>query len=297
MGERAMNYLALRSSAITRITTAVLKRLVDDSELNRSNAEGRVFVFETNIAPMYARKGPGSTFDLEWELDLQRYLSTLGEHEFRLVRVSQGGEAVDYRGDWTDHPFASLEPVASIQADFDTFMQRSTGTTAHPACKPDVHVNSGAWTLALNVLRHAGKEEVAVELEATAQREPATQQELIEEIGRLVQVARTRAIEPFSVKVGEKLDVEIWPLALDDRVIVGREVWSSIPSPKVQSIRLKAMPSAATTFASRRSNQPTGKSRRPQGHRRVSLGSAFFLGSHFHRRPMGICESHFEERA
>jgi hypothetical protein len=225
MGERAMNYLALRASAITKITTEVLNHLVSDSVINRSNADGRVFVFETNFAPMYARKGPCSTFDLEWELDLQRSLSSLGEHEFRLVRVSQGGEGVDYRGDWTDHPFASLETVASIQADFDAFMQRSTGTTAHPACKPDVRVNSGAWTLALNVLRHAGQEEVAAELEATAQREPATQQDLIEEIGRLVQVARTRAIEPFSVKVGEKLDVEIWPLALDDRVIVGREGW------------------------------------------------------------------------
>lgn len=225
MGERAMNYLALRSSAITRITTEVLKRLVDDSVFNRANAEGRVFVFETNIAPMYARKGPGSTFDLEWELDLQRYLSTLGEHEFRLVRVIEGGERVDYRGDWTDHPFASLESVGSIQSDFDAVMRGCEAAPSHPACKPDVRVNSGALTLALNVLRRAGKGEVAAELEATVQRDPATQQELIEEISRLVQVARNQAIEPFSVTVSEKLDVEIWPSALDDRVIVGREGW------------------------------------------------------------------------
>lgn len=39
---------------------------------------------------------------------------------------------------------------------------------AHPACKPDMLVNGGALNLALNVLRRAGKNEVADELEATA---------------------------------------------------------------------------------------------------------------------------------
>ena len=96
-----------------------------------------------------------------------------------MVRVSQGGENVDFRGDWTDHPFASLEAVASIQADFDDFMQRSTAASSHPVCKPDVRVNSGALTLALNVLRRSGKGEIASESEATVQREPATQQELL----------------------------------------------------------------------------------------------------------------------
>ena len=40
---------------------------------------------------------------------------------------------------------------------------------AHPACKPDMLVNGGALKLALNVLRRAGKDEVADELEKTAQ--------------------------------------------------------------------------------------------------------------------------------
>ena len=39
---------------------------------------------------------------------------------------------------------------------------------AHHACKPDMLVNGGALKLALNVLRRAGKNEVADELEATA---------------------------------------------------------------------------------------------------------------------------------
>lgn len=220
-----MNYLALRSSAITKITIEVLKRLVDIGETNRANAEGRVFVFETNIAPMYARKGPGSTVDLEWEVDLQRYLSTLGEHEFRMVRVIEFDGGVDFRGEWMDHPFSSLEAVAAIQSDFEAFMRRAKNEVAHPACKPDVRVNSGALTLALNVLRRAGKGEVADELQATAQHEPESQEELIEEIRRLIQRARRQAIEPFSVKVGEKVDIEFRPVNDDDRVVVGHQDW------------------------------------------------------------------------
>ena len=42
----------------------------------------------------------------------------------------------------------------------------------HPAVKPDMLVNGGALKLALNVLRRAGKNEVADELEATAQAAP-----------------------------------------------------------------------------------------------------------------------------
>ena len=50
----------------------------------------------------------------------------------------------------------------------------------HPAVKPNMLVNGGALKLALNVLRRAGKNEVADELECTAQAAPvdaAVQQE------------------------------------------------------------------------------------------------------------------------
>ena len=46
-------------------------------------------------------------------------------------------------------------------------------TLKHPAVKPNMLVNGGALKLALNVLRRAGKNEVADELEATAQAAPA----------------------------------------------------------------------------------------------------------------------------
>lgn len=47
--------------------------------------------------------------------------------------------------------------------------QATRAVTCHPAAKPDMLVNGGALKLALNVLRRAGKNEVADELECTAQ--------------------------------------------------------------------------------------------------------------------------------
>ncbi len=54
--------------------------------------------------------------------------------------------------------------------------QQEAQEPAHPSCKSDMTVNGGALKLALNVLRRAGKTEVADELEKTAQPAPATQQ-------------------------------------------------------------------------------------------------------------------------
>lgn len=53
--------------------------------------------------------------------------------------------------------------------------QPAPSAAAHKACKPDMLVNGGALKLALNVLRRAGKHEVADELEATAQPAPTPQ--------------------------------------------------------------------------------------------------------------------------
>lgn len=51
--------------------------------------------------------------------------------------------------------------------------QPAPSVAAHKACKPDMLVSAGALKLALNVLRRAGKHEVADELEKTAQAAPA----------------------------------------------------------------------------------------------------------------------------
>lgn len=68
-------------------------------------------------------------------------------------------------------------------------------TSRHPACKPNTKVNGGALKLALNVLRRAGKDEIADELEATA--EPVT------DIGELKQDLQ-HAIDKAK-KMGEQL--------------------------------------------------------------------------------------------
>lgn len=52
-------------------------------------------------------------------------------------------------------------------------IMREAINEAHPACSPDMKVSGGALKLALNVLRRAGKHEVADELEITAQAAPA----------------------------------------------------------------------------------------------------------------------------
>ena len=52
----------------------------------------------------------------------------------------------------------------------------ATMSDLHPAVKPDMLVNAGALRMALNVLRRAGKDEVADELEKTAQPAPPPEQ-------------------------------------------------------------------------------------------------------------------------
>lgn len=65
---------------------------------------------------------------------------------------------------------ATYSPAALVEA-----QQPAPSAGAHKACKPDMLVNGGALKLALNVLRRAGKNEVADELEATAQPSPTPQ--------------------------------------------------------------------------------------------------------------------------
>lgn len=223
MAEYALNYLALRTSAIPKISSDVLGRLAAEGVLNQASEEGRVFVFRTGSAAAKTSRDSRSAIDLEWPL--RRYLSRLEDTEYRFVRVMEGHQGLTHCGTWVDHPFDSVEAVAAIQADFDALMKRCSCATEHPALKADVRVNGGALTLALNVLRRAGKHEVADELEASAQRDPSTDQGLVDEINRLVTKARSQAQRPFSVQISERVGVEIWPAIDDDRIIVQRKGW------------------------------------------------------------------------
>lgn len=138
MGERAMNYLALKSSATTKIPTTLLLGLADQCSVNLSHAVGRVFVFETNIAPMHARKGPGATFDLEFELAIQKFLCSLNESEYRMVRVNETATVADHRGEWFDHPFVQLdEEVRALEYTF-MCIGEDEGQNAHAVVSLDV---------------------------------------------------------------------------------------------------------------------------------------------------------------
>lgn len=70
---------------------------------------------------------------------------------------------------WKDVP-ATAEYIGRLRA----ALAAGQVVAPHPACKPDTLLNGGALKLALNTLRRAGKNEIADELEATAQ--PAAQQ-------------------------------------------------------------------------------------------------------------------------
>lgn len=138
MGERAMNYLALKSSATTKIPTTLLSGLAEQCSVNLSHAVGRVFVFETNIAPMHARKGPGATFDLEFELAIQQFLCSLNESDYRMVRVNETATVADHRGEWFDHPFVQLdEEVRALEYTF-MCIGEDEGQDSHAVVSLDV---------------------------------------------------------------------------------------------------------------------------------------------------------------
>ena len=88
----------------------------------------------------------------------------------------KNGEVCNYRIAPADRkygceefPLYTEQQVRALLAEVSAPAAQAT-LVAHRACKPDMLVNGGALKLALNVLRRAGKNEVADELEATAAR-------------------------------------------------------------------------------------------------------------------------------
>ena len=77
----------------------------------------------------------------------------------------------------------------------------SDNKTLHPAIKHDMLVNAGALKMALNVLRRAGKDEVADELEKTAMSvadHPAYSKMLIvskEEVESIITLVKQRLVD------------------------------------------------------------------------------------------------------
>ena len=68
---------------------------------------------------------------------------------------------------------AVADRITALVSVIDSVERTALDALKHPAVKPDMLVNGGALKLALNVLRRAGKNEVADELECTAQAAPS----------------------------------------------------------------------------------------------------------------------------
>lgn len=78
----------------------------------------------------------------------------------------------------------------------------------HPAVKGDALVNSGALKLAVNVLRRAGKSEVADELELAT--EPLQDSHVMGSFWSMLKTCESHADEPGPGKVLERQMVEGW---------------------------------------------------------------------------------------
>lgn len=95
--------------------------------------------------------------------------------------------------------------------------QQEAQESAHPSCKSDMTVNGGALKLALNVLRRAGKTEVADELEKTAQPAPAPlSDDVVRDAARYQWLRRWKGQEhepPFTVQ--HEIDGTLWGGDLD----------------------------------------------------------------------------------
>ncbi len=118
-----------------------------------------------------------------------------------------------YLGDDVSYGYDSEDMRAYVDADRAMRAAQPAGAqqpapsaAAHKACKPDMLVNGGALKLALNVLRRAGKHEVADELEATAQPTPAPQADSVLEDSALLKEARDALWQPANVALCERLD-------------------------------------------------------------------------------------------
>jgi hypothetical protein len=117
MGARSMNYLVLKvGAAVSHMAASYLQRYHVVSDVR-----GSLFIWETNIQPLYSREGKGEscTADLDEEVVIQRYLGTLNPHDFRLMRA---GDECGMRGQWEDHGFREHEEVMGINASYAKLM-------------------------------------------------------------------------------------------------------------------------------------------------------------------------------
>lgn len=115
MGIRSRNYLAVKPEvANIGALVARLKKTGEDEPMF-DDIRGSLFLFETNITPMWSRGSEHNCMDLENELELQRALSKIGVENFHLRRT---GMEVQQRGEWHDHPFKQVGIIEEINREY-----------------------------------------------------------------------------------------------------------------------------------------------------------------------------------
>ncbi len=112
MGIRSMNYIVLKPGVC--LPDLVHQHLRQPAVSNRS---GKLFIYESNFTPMWARDlhGAECTFDLEEEVAIQKFLGSIDQSDFYMSRA---GAECGHRGNWKDHPFADIEEVRKIEAEY-----------------------------------------------------------------------------------------------------------------------------------------------------------------------------------
>ena len=117
MGSRAMNYIALKPGVAL---TPPVREYLAHPEV--SDHRGKLFIYESNFTPMWARdtKGKNCTVDLEEEIAIHQFLGSLDREEFYMTRA--GESECGHRGEWADHPFVGHDLVKDIESEYSSLI-------------------------------------------------------------------------------------------------------------------------------------------------------------------------------
>lgn len=121
MGIRSMNYIILATGV--KLTDEVSRYLKES--LVVSDDRGRLFVYESNFTPMWARDAMGAacTLDLEEEVAIQRFLGTLARDAYYMKRA---GDECGIRGKLDPKPFRVEPDVQSIDSAYEESVSDAT---------------------------------------------------------------------------------------------------------------------------------------------------------------------------
>lgn len=142
MGIRSQNCIVLKPEI--KLTPEVTQYLNPSRTDIVRTEHGMLICYESNFTPLWARDGKGEccTLDLEEEVAVHRFLGSLPQHAFYMVRA---GAECGRRGNWAVHPFRDNPEVQAIEEAYaakiaeagragvaiDKFALKHTGANPH----------------------------------------------------------------------------------------------------------------------------------------------------------------------